>query len=61
MYLLFKQAQPMPLNGSICIREDLQAKLVQEKLLKALYDFMSSERMSDDRENITKLRAIVVI
>ncbi len=31
------------------------------KLLKALYDLMSSERMSEDRKNLTKLRAMVVI
>lgn len=32
-----------------------------EKLLKMLYDLMSSERMSDERKNLTKLRAMVVI
>ena len=32
-----------------------------EKLLQVLYDCMSSERMSDERKNLTRLRAIVVI
>ena len=32
-----------------------------DNLLKAMYDLMSSERMSDERKSLTKLRAMVVI
>ena len=41
--------------------EKICQQIGANNLLKAMYDLISSERMSDERKNLTKLRAIVVI
>ena len=41
--------------------EKICRQIGADNLLKAMYDLMSSERMSDERKSLTKLRAMVVI